>query len=254
MTNAEFKTRARADLKGYYWLAFLTTFIYTTLSGLGNSIGQRIGTFITGTSIDYQKYIEYMSKGDSERAMEVISEAYNNPVASMVTSLITLIVVIFVINHLSVGHKIVYLNASDRGSLEIGDLFAGFKHYGKILKTMFFYVLYIYLWSLLFIIPGIVKSYSYYMVPYIMAENPNISTQRAFEISKKTMNGEKGKAFYMHLSFIGWYILGFFACCIGIYFVNPYALATYTQFYKYVKSKALATGIATPEDFAITAA
>ena len=63
------------------------------------------------------------------------------------------------------------------------------------------------LWSLLFVIPGIIKSYEYRMIPYILSENPNISRKRAFEISKQMMKGNKWDTFVLDLSFIGWQIL-----------------------------------------------
>ncbi|MDE7289409.1 MAG: DUF975 family protein, partial [Oscillospiraceae bacterium] len=67
--------------------------------------------------------------------------------------------------------------------------------------------LYIILWSLLLYIPGVIKSYSYSQTLYIRAENPNISPSRAIELSKIIMDGHKGQLFYLHLSFIGWFIL-----------------------------------------------
>ena len=172
-----------------------------------------------------------------------------NPIFSLLGYAVSICVAIFFLNILIVGMKKMFLRARITRKADIADMFGMFSSYGSVMKTMFFYDLYIWLWSLLFIIPGIIKTYSYYMVPYILAENPGISTDRAFEISKRTMDGEKGKAFYMHLSFLGWYILGFFACCIGIMFVNPYANATYAEFYAYVKQKSLSTGIATPADY-----
>ena len=250
MNNAELKTRARADLKGNYWMAFLTTLIFTIIQYVAQNIGQSIGFAVTGTSIDYSKYMQYIQDGDTERATNMVLEAYYNPATSTIVFIIGVLVTLFVLNHITIGHNKAYVNLSKTGAFNIGDLFGGFKNYGSILKTMFFYDLYLSLWSLLFVIPGIVKTYSYYMVPYILAENPGIDTKRAFEISKQTMNGEKGKAFYMHLSFIGWVLLGVIACCIGVYFVMPYPNATYAQFYRYVKQKSLATGIATPADYA----
>ncbi|MEG1409942.1 MAG: DUF975 family protein [Terrisporobacter sp.] len=79
---------------------------------------------------------------------------------------------------------------------------------------MFLMNLFIYLWSLLLLIPGIVKSYEYRMIPYILSEDPNISRSRAFEISKSMMNGNKWNAFELDLSFIGWYLLS--VCTLGI--------------------------------------
>ena len=77
-------------------------------------------------------------------------------------------------------------------------------HYGNIVLTMFLRDLYIVLWTLLFIVPGIVKSYEYMMVPYILAENPGMDQKEVFQISREMMNGQKWNAFVLDLSFIGW--------------------------------------------------
>ena len=107
--------------------------------------------------------------------------------------------------------------------------------------------LYIFLWALLFIIPGIVKSYEYYMVPYILAENPNISSARAFELSRIMTNGEKWNIFVLELSFMGWQILGMLACCIGTYFVLPYMDSTFAELYEAMRAKVFDMGV-TGED------
>jgi len=249
MENSQLKLNAKSVLKTTYWMSFLGIIIYDIIYGVANSISNTIQGI--GADTDTGDYMRYIENGDYERAMQELTEmsSNQNPVFSLLGSIVSICIALFVINILTVGLKKLFLKARVTRTADIGDLFFGFSSYGSVMKTMFFHSLYIYLWSLLFLIPGIVKSYSYYMVPYIVAENPGISTSRAFEISKKTMNGEKGKAFYMHLSFLGWYLLGLLACCIGIVFVDPYANATYAEFYAYVKQKALSTGIATPADF-----
>ena len=83
------------------------------------------------------------------------------------------------------------------------------------------------------------------MVPYILAENPNIDEKRAFEISKRCMYGEKFNCFVLQLSFIGWNFLASLVPC-GVIFVDPYRTATYVEFYHVMKAKALSQGIAYP--------
>ena len=254
MENSQLKQNAKSVLKTTYWMSFLALFIYDIITYVCNTVGNSIKNI--GATTDTGDYLKFMERGDYERALEELSQSTTtqNPIFSLLGSVVAVCIAIFFLNILTVGIKKMFLRARITRKAEIGDMFSMFSSYGPVMKTMFFYNLYVWLWMLLFIIPGIIKSYSYYMVPYIVAENPNISTDRAFEISKKTMDGEKGKAFYMHLSFIGWYLLGLLACCIGIIFVNPYANATYAEFYAYVKQKALATGIATPADFGEAAA
>ncbi len=249
MDNSQLKTNAKSVLASTYWMSFLALFIFDLIYSVASTITNRISNI--GASVDTGDYQRFLERGDYERALQEISEmsSTKNPLFSLIGYAVSICFTIFLLNIITVGLRKMFLKARITRKADIGDMFSMFSSYSSTMRTMFFYDLYIWLWSLLFIIPGIIKTYSYYMVPYILAENPDISTERAFEISKRTMDGEKGKAFYMHLSFIGWYILGFCACCIGIMFVNPYANATYAEFYAYVKQKSLATGIATPADF-----
>ena len=114
------------------------------------------------------------------------------------------------------------------------------------------------------IIPQIIKRLSYTMVPYLLAENPQMSQKRAFEISVNTMKGEKAHYFGLQLSFIGWYILaglaggivgqfageslGSIVTIIGMVFLYPYVFATYAEFYCCMREKAMATGTASPDE------
>ena len=124
---------------------------------------------------------------------------------------------------------------------KFNDLFFMFgdakSYYMNVVKTQFLRMLYEFLWSLLLVIPGIIKSYQYRMVPYILAENPSISAKRAFAMSKKMTDGEKWKMFVLDLSFIGWKLLGVLACGIGVYFVEPYLQATYAELYEAMRAK-----------------
>ncbi len=111
-------------------------------------------------------------------------------------------------------------------------------NYFNVVITMFLMNLKILLWSFLFIIPGIVKSYEYFMIPYILAENPGIDSKRAFEISKEMTEDEKFDIFLLALSFIGWIFLGALACGIGVLFVEPYYQATFAELYQVMREKA----------------
>lgn len=116
--------------------------------------------------------------------------------------------------------------------------------FGNIVWTIFMRNVYIFLWGLLFLIPGIIKGYSYKLVPYILAENPDISKDRAFEISKQAMNGRKWDAFVLDWSFIGWQILNSLTFGIlGFFYVNPYVNATQAEFYSAIKAEAIQKGI-----------
>ena len=108
--------------------------------------------------------------------------------------------------------------------------------YSNVVLGMFLRSLFIALWSLLFIIPGIIKSYSYRMVPFILTDNPDISATDAITLSRKMMKGNKWRAFVLDLSFIGWYILsGFTFGILSIFYVRPYVYATEAELYHAIK-------------------
>lgn len=109
-------------------------------------------------------------------------------------------------------------------------------HYKNIVKTAFLKDLFVWLWSLLFIIPGIIKAYEYRLVPYIVSENPDINYKDALAESKKLMAGNKWKTFVLDLSFIGWDILSL--CTFGlleVFFVGPYKASTHAALYETLK-------------------
>ena len=94
-------------------------------------------------------------------------------------------------------------------------------------------------WWLLLVIPGIIKSYEYAMVPYILAEHPDMEYRTALSKSREMMDGHKWDFFVLQLSFIGWEMLGILMCCIGIIFVMPYEYATFAEFYLNISRKPL---------------
>lgn len=145
---------------------------------------------------------------------------------------------IFIGAPLSVGGRTYFLKGIE-GEADPVHLAWVFKSsaYLKVVKTMFMRALYTFLWTLLLIIPGIVKSYAYRMVPYILSEEPDLEADTAIQKSMDMTQGEKMNMFILDLSFIGWYILGALMLGIGIFFVHPYYEATYAQLYDTLKNK-----------------
>lgn len=161
-----------------------------------------------------------------------------------VVILIVLVAKVFVGNLLKMGgYRFFILNQTAQPG--IGTLLDGFRsgHYVNIVLTMFLRDLFIALWSLLLVVPGIVKHYEYLMVPYIIAENPAMDYKEAFQISKQMMDGEKMEAFIMDLSFLGWYLLSAVTCgLLAIFYVNPYVQASFAEMYTFNKQKAYQEG------------
>lgn len=161
-----------------------------------------------------------------------------------VVILIVLVAKVFVGNLLKMGgYRFFILNQTAQPG--IGTLLDGFRsgHYVNIVLTMFLRDLFTTLWSLLLVVPGIVKHYEYLMVPYIIAENPAMDHKEAFQISKQMMDGEKMEAFIMDLSFLGWYLLSAVTCgLLAIFYVNPYVQASFAEMYTFNKQKAYQDG------------
>ena len=140
---------------------------------------------------------------------------------------------IFTIGYVFVSMKII------RGDKPmVKDLFAGFS--GNFLNNLAASVLvsvFTFLWSLLFVIPGIVKSYSYAMTYYILNDNPGMDAIKAITASRKMMNGHKMELFLLHLSFIGWIILSMFTFGILMLYVAPYMQEAQAAFYEKLKAE-----------------
>lgn len=156
---------------------------------------------------------------------------------ALIVAVITFFVQIFLLNPLRVGCTRFFVrNLND--AAQVKEICYGFdNHYMNHVKIMFFRSLYTFLWALLFVIPGIVKSYEYQMVPYILAENPGISKEDAFALSKRMMDGNKWNAFVLDLSFLGWHILsGITFGIVGLFYVRPYVCQTGAALYERLKN------------------
>ena len=131
----------------------------------------------------------------------------------------------------------IFLNLSKGEDVSVGDAFKGFNITGKAVWLYILTILFTFLWSLLFIIPGIIKAFSYSMAPFILADNPNFTASEALSESIKIMNGHKFDLFVLQLSFFLWYILGAITFGIAYIYVVPYFEATMTNFYNEIKDK-----------------
>lgn len=136
----------------------------------------------------------------------------------------------------SIAITMIYLGIAAGKKPEITNVFEGFSHFWISFKTTFFVGLFTFLWSLLFVIPGIVKTYSYMMAPYIIAEDPSVGALEAITRSRKMMDGHKMEAFILSLSFIGWILLVLVTFGIAAIYVGPYMQTTWVNFYNKVNT------------------
>ncbi len=237
-TSAELKERAKIALKGNYWKAFGVSLILVFLSGGGGS---------GGGGSTWRNEGGYVDNAEPAIILMIVGIV-------LVIAALAIVFQIFVSNPLVVGGRRYFLSQAEAAGtndiVEFGLIGHGFKkgRYMNVVKTMFFKDLFVFLWSLLLIIPGIIKTYAYAMVPYLLADNPDMDYDRAIELSKEMTNGEKMDMFILDLSFIGWYILGFLACCVGMLFVYPYYYATHAELYRSLREKALEEGVCSYEE------
>lgn len=129
-----------------------------------------------------------------------------------------------------------YIRVARREFADVGDLFVGFKNFGNALVAGLLIGIFSFLWSLLFIIPGIIATLSYSFTYYIMIDNPQMGALEAIRKSKEMTNGYKWDLFVLGLSFIGWALLMPFTCGIGVLWLAPYQGVTFINFYEDVKA------------------
>ena len=214
MTYSDYRRVARENLQGNYWQSVLVAFVAALLGGL-----------IAGTSM-------FTVNLDAEEINQ-LPRLLIRYFAIMGSIAGFLSFVRFIIGGtVQLGYSQYLLNQHNHAHFDIQDLFSQFDRFKDGFLQNFLRGLYSFLWSLLFIIPGIIKSLSYAMTPFIMAENPDMTASEAIEASKQLMDGHKGELFILDLTFIGWDLLAALTLNIGHIFLNPYRNAAHAAFYK----------------------
>ena len=209
------KEQAKQIMKRNYWKMFVVTLITGILCAEYVDLIQAVEDFIP-----------------------------DNVLPSMLSSILTilsggffvgLLYSIFIGDVIRVGEQYYFIK-NHYGNPALNEIFKGFKeNYLNVVKIMLIMELKIMLWLLLLVVPGIIKAYEYSMIPCLLAENPNITTDEAFSLSKQMTTGQKMNLFVLDLSFLGWYFLGFLCFGIGALFVKPYDVAAFTEVYLILK-------------------
>lgn len=240
--RVELKYRAKIAFRRNYWRCVLISFILLLFTGgaanVANSTNHNDNVitdsfdndFDIDTGTDWDEYVPSIGHGRSITSWMVGS------VIAFIMSVVMLVLVlldIFIFQPLEIGGCRFFIeNAYEMPGAE--RIFFAFKsgHYGKMVLTLFLRGLFTFLWSLLLIIPGIIKSYEYRMIPYLLADCPEMSREDAFRISKEMMQGQKMEAFILDLSFIAWRLLSAVTCgIVEIFYVGPYIHATNAELF-----------------------
>lgn len=136
------------------------------------------------------------------------------------------------------SYTISFLDAKRTGEeYKVEKLFDGYKDFLRILGTLVLQNVYTFLWTLLLIVPGVIKSMSYSQTYYVLKDNPELSFNAAIERSMAMMEGHKMQYFLLQLSFIGWILLSVLTFGILLLWVSPYMNATFAHYYEYVKEE-----------------
>lgn len=209
---ADFRKIARNALRGKWPIAVLTGFL-ACLMGAGISTG-------TGASSSNSSVRDLFQAFHSS---ELWTQLRPFLIVGAVILLIWLFLTFIIGGAAKLGYAVFNLNLVDSKNAVLSDLFSQFHRLGDGFCMNFLTDLFIFLWSLLLVIPGIIKSYSYAMTPYILAENPDMTATDAITESRRLMKGNKWRLFCLELSFVGWGLLCTVPASIAILF--PFACA-----------------------------
>lgn len=222
------RQRARANLAGNWELSIGVAVVACLLGGLitGSSFLPQLNAEVPFHSPFLQKIADTLNQGIKIGTMTV---HFRTGIFGLVSFIIGGV--------LQLGYAQFLLKQHDGKETEFNDLFSQFDRFGAGFAQLFLRELYTLLWGLLFIIPGIIKSLSYAMTPFIMADHPELTASQAIEASKEMMEGHKMDLFILELTFFGWDLLCALTLNLGYIALNPYENAAYAAFYRQLLSE-----------------
>ena len=226
LKSKELRKKAWESLKGKYWMAFAVIIVTGLIASVGNaflSFGQKLG-----------EVLGLMDPAELDSTMVIGALVLYCVV--IISAIIGALFNIFVTNAITVGVSNYFIKNTD-SKPSFKDAFSGFKvKYGRNIGTLLLAGIKTVLWTLLFIIPGIIKTYEYAIIPYILADDPEISSKDAFKKAKQMMTGNKWRLFKLEFSFIGWFLLCVLTLGMGTLFLLPYINAATAEFYVELKN------------------
>ena len=211
-TNKDLMADARRSLSGNWGMAILGYILYTVLL-------MSFSMFVF-TAVIFVSMISQLGGADA-----VVATGAMNLFANLVEMLVS--------GAFMVGFAGFFLGIAQEGAARLELLFIGFQRFWKSFGTYFFYTLFIVLWTLLFIIPGIIATFRYAMAFFIIADDADCGPLEAISRSKEMMKGNKWKLFCLHWRFVGWALLAVFLTFgIGFLWLIPYMQTSFAKFYE----------------------
>lgn len=222
------RARARANLSGNWGISIATAVVASLLGGI--IVGTSFLPEVEANLVTWFPFLEELAESlNRGYRLGNFTLSFRNGIFGLAAFLIGGVV--------QMGYADLLLKQHDGKETNFRDLFSKFDFFGTGFAQRFLRGLYVALWSLLFIIPGIIKSYSYAMTPFILAENPNLTASQAIRLSSDMMDGYKAELFILDLSFIGWSILAAMTLNLGNIALNPYKNAAYAAFYRQLQAE-----------------
>ena len=223
---ADYRASARDALNGKWGKSILVGLVAMLLGGATTSGGNfNINLNNSGSSGDASESI-------TDIPTEAILIFIGVFAVIMAIVLVASIAMTFFSGIIETGYSKYNLVLIDGGDAGFNHLFGYFPRWKTLGTSALLRTLYVTLWSLLFIIPGIIAGYNYAMTPYILAEDPSVGPNEAIERSKRLMYGHRWQLFCLEFSFIGWNILCALSCGIGNIWLTPYRYAARADFYR----------------------
>lgn len=222
MEAKDLRQKARENLSGNWALSIGVAVVAWLLGGLmvGSSFIPEINYTLEGEHINLKDWLN-------------TAMTFSQNFGGLTLSTTGLGLAQFIIGGvIELGYARYLLKQYDRQDFQFGDLFSQFERFGQGFAQHFLRSLYTFLWGLLFVIPGIMKGYSYAMTPYLMIDNPQMSASEAINASKEMMDGHKADLFWLDLTFFGWNMLAILTMNIGNIALNPYKNAARAAFYR----------------------
>ena len=230
-TRIELKTRAKMLIRQNYWK---------------NVIAALILSFITGSAVSSASS-RASNASNENTSIDITGITPGIAFAGVVTVIGVLLIILavhlllsyFLWGPLEVGARKYFIDC-ENGTANLKGIFQTVTAGNNTMRTtMFLKDVFFVLWSMLFIIPGIIKSYEYRMIPYLLAEYPGMDRKEVFAESKRMMDGNKWDAFVLDLSFIGWHLLGLITVgIVEVLYVSPYIYLTDAELYRVLKIRA----------------
>ncbi len=229
---ADFRLTARKSLRGKWLLAVAAGLIASLLGGIGSeSYGFRLDFNLSDSQFGLKIFgIDVLSiKGSLE---SVLHSFFRGGAATFIVTVVIILIHLFLSGVITAGYSRFNLDMVDGRSPELYSLFGYFPFWKNMMIAGILRILYVFLWSILFIVPGIIAAYSYSMTGYILAERPDMTASEALALSKRMMHGNRWRLFCLHLSFIGWSILCMFTFGLGHLWLTPYIQASNAAFFR----------------------